>query len=293
MSHEAAIPRSPDPADPADPAGQLDTVVEISGVAREFAGRRPILFAPRPPGTMALDGIDLAIPRGARFGIVGESGSGKTTLVRLIAGLDRPTTGRVTVNGRDPYPAGRGVQMVFQDPGGSLDPRMRIKDIVAEPLDAAGDRKDRDDRVKAVLAAVGLDPGAADRYPHQFSGGQRQRISIARAIIADPPVLIADEAVSALDVTVRATVLDLLARIAAERDLTLIFVSHDLSVVRRICDRVAVLQRGRLVETGLVADVFGNPRDEYTRALTDAVPTLAKSLAAARARAAGVSRSRG
>ncbi|MDQ2846183.1 MAG: ATP-binding cassette domain-containing protein [Actinomycetota bacterium] len=241
----------------------------------------------------ALQDINLSIPRGSAFGVVGESGSGKTTLMRIIAGLERAGSGQVLVNGTDITnlperklgALRKTLQVVFQDPMGSLDPRMRVGRIVAEPLVAQGISATAD-RVAEVLAQVGLEPDIVERYPHQFSGGQRQRISIARAIAPDPAVLIADEAVSALDVTVRAQILDLIADIATRRSLTLIFVSHDLSVIRRVCDRVAVLQNGRLVETGTAAQVYDHPQQGYTRRLLAAVPRLASSLQMARARAA-------
>lgn len=258
--------------------------ISMQGVGREFRRRGR-------PSVHALQSLDLEIPAGSRFGVVGESGSGKTTLLRLIAGLDRPTSGRILLDGADVTAAGVSgtgrLQVVFQDPMGSLNPRMRIRDIVAEPLRAGRHRPDLeiDARVDDVLRQVDLDPGVKDRYPHQFSGGQRQRISIARAIAPDPEVLLADEAVSALDVTVRATVLDLLDRITADRGLTLVFVSHDLSVIRRVCDRVAVLRNGALVETGAVEQVWADPQQAYTRDLLAAVPTLERALAAARARA--------
>lgn len=257
--------------------------ISMQAVGREFRrrGRDPV---------HALQSLDLEIPAGSRFGVVGESGSGKTTLLRLIAGLDRPTSGRILLDGADVTAAGISgtgrLQVVFQDPMGSLNPRMRIRDIVAEPLRAGRRRPDVEiaARVDDVLRQVDLDPQVKDRYPHQFSGGQRQRISIARAIAPDPEVLLADEAVSALDVTVRATVLELLDRITAERGLTLVFVSHDLSVIRRVCDRVAVLRGGALVETGTVEQVWSDPQQAYTRDLLAAVPTLERALAAARAR---------
>lgn len=276
-------------------ADATDAVVQLSDIGRVFrrSGGRQVA---------ALQGIDLAVPRGSAFGVVGESGSGKTTLIRIVAGLDRATSGRVVVDGTDitDLPEKRlgslrsTLQVVFQDPMGSLDPRMRIGRIVAEPLLAQHRQRDGrrtesqavDARVAEVLGQVGLEPDIVHRYPHQFSGGQRQRISIARAIAPDPAVLIADEAVSALDVTVRAQILDLIADIAARRSLTLMFVSHDLSVIRRVCDHVAVLQSGRLVETGPTAEVYRHPRQEYTRQLLAAVPRLASSLEMARARAA-------
>ncbi|MGI8416236.1 MAG: ABC transporter ATP-binding protein [Nakamurella sp.] len=268
-----------------------DAVVSLTGVGRVFrrSGGQSVT---------ALQDITLSIPRGSAFGVVGESGSGKTTLMRIIAGLERAGSGQVLVNGTDITnlpekklgALRKTLQVVFQDPMGSLDPRMRIGRIVAEPLVAQGlvtqRRAATTDRVAEVLAQVGLEPDIVERYPHQFSGGQRQRISIARAIAPDPAVLIADEAVSALDVTVRAQILDLIADIATRRSLTLIFVSHDLSVIRRVCDRVAVLQNGRLVETGTAAQIYDHPQQDYTRRLLAAVPRLASSLQMARARAA-------
>ncbi|WP_353647466.1 ABC transporter ATP-binding protein [Nakamurella sp. A5-74] len=258
-------------------------MIELQGVSRTFHSRGREV--------QALQDVSLSIPRGSAYGIVGESGSGKSTMMRLIAGLDTPSAGRVTVNGTDITglperrlgPLRRSLQVVFQDPMGSLDPRMRIGRIVAEPLVAQG-HADPAARVREVLGQVDLDPEIVNRYPHQFSGGQRQRISIARAIAPDPEILVADEAVSALDVTVRAQILDLIADIAAARSLTLVFVSHDLSVVRRVCDQVAVLQRGRIVESGPVAEVYDRPQQDYTRQLLAAVPDLQQSLALARAR---------
>lgn len=221
--------------------------------------------------TTALDGVSLDIEAGDRLGIVGESGSGKSTLVRSLVGLQTPTSGTVV---RTPD-----AQLVFQDPRSSLDPRMRVRDIVAEPLTArrlrgswpAGARRER---VGEVLAQVGLDVAEADRYPHEFSGGQRQRIAIARALAPRPKVLFADEPVSALDVSVRAQVLNLLTDLVRAEDLTLVLVSHDLAVVRHLCDRVLVMHRGRIVEQGSADEVYHHPRHEYTRELLAAVPSL-------------------
>jgi peptide/nickel transport system ATP-binding protein len=269
----------------------MTAAVELRGVGRQFQRRR--VSPLRPAGVVdALTDVTLTIPRGSRFGVVGESGSGKTTLMRLIAALDRPTAGRIVVDGTDitgrpERQLGflrRELQIVFQDPMGSLNPRMRIGDIVAEPLHVMR-RPDIPATVRRALEDVGLDGSAARRFPHQFSGGQRQRISIARAIAPDPRILIADEAVSALDVTIRAQILELIGRLAAHHEMTLIFVSHDLSVIRHVCDRVAVLQSGRLVETGATAEVYDHPAEPYTRELLAAVPTLTKSLALARRRA--------
>nr|WP_208407112.1 ATP-binding cassette domain-containing protein [Amycolatopsis granulosa] len=236
----------------------------------------------RPREVHALRGVSFTVEAGQRFGIVGESGSGKSTIVRLLAGLDRPTAGEIVFEGRriDGLPERKlgflrsAVQVVFQDPMGSLDPRMRVRDIIAEPLG----RRDPD-RVAELLIAVGLPPDAAGRYPHQFSGGQRQRISIARALAPRPRVLVADEPVSALDVSVRKQILDLLAELTERFDLTLVFVSHDLAVVRRVCDTVAVMRRGELVEMGAVDQVYDEPRHPYTRELIAAAPNLRAELA--------------
>ncbi|MFD1934990.1 MULTISPECIES: ATP-binding cassette domain-containing protein [Nonomuraea] len=232
------------------------------------------------PEVRALNGVSLDVRRGERFGIVGESGSGKSTLLRLLCGLDQPTSGTISFEGR-PIVGRRerdlrflrdDLQIVFQDPMSSLDPRMRVRDIVAEPLVALG--RPAGDRVAALLAEVGLPASAADRYPHQFSGGQRQRIAIARALAPEPKVLVADEAVSALDVSVRGQILNLLADLIDTHGLTLVFVSHDLSVVRHVCESVAVMHRGSIVERGPVDEVWAEPRHEYTRTLLQAVPTL-------------------
>ncbi|HKM24226.1 MAG TPA: ATP-binding cassette domain-containing protein, partial [Corynebacterium sp.] len=209
--------------------------------------------------TKALDDVSLVVHRGERLGVVGGSGSGKTTLLRQLAGLDSPTSGTVRVDA--------GVQVVFQDPQSSLNPRLRVGRSVAE---GGGDRS----RVLEVLAEVGLPPDAAERYPHQFSGGQRQRISIARAVAGKPEILLADEPVSALDVSVRAQVLELLDRLVDEYGLTLVFISHDLSVVREVCSTVAVMHKGRIVEHGPTEEVWADPQDEYTRSLLAAIPRI-------------------
>jgi ABC-type glutathione transport system ATPase component len=259
--------------------------VSVRDVVRVYRRPRRSPFAPAPTVT-ALRGVSLDVARGQRFGIVGESGSGKSTLLRIIAALDRPTAGTVHIDGEDitslPERRLRGLrhrlQLVFQDPMGSLDPRMRVRDIVAEPLVALGHPAHRE-RVAELLTAVGLSPDAADRYPHQFSGGQRQRISIARALAPRPHILVADEPVSALDVSVRAQVLNLVTDLVDELSLTLVFVSHDLSVIRRVCDSVAVLHDGEMVESGPVEQVYDDPQHDYTRRLVSAIPTLRRALA--------------
>jgi ABC-type glutathione transport system ATPase component len=269
-------------------SGDREAVITARAVVRRY--RRPRRSLTRPgPVVQALRGVDLDIGYGERFGIVGESGSGKSTLIRLLAGLDRPTSGSIRFAGKEIARAPerslkflrRDLQMVFQDPMGSLDPRMKVGDIIREPLIALG-HPDARGRVAELLDAVGLPAAAADRYPHQFSGGQRQRISIARALSPRPKVLVADEPVSALDVSVRAQILNLLMDLVDEFSLTLVFVSHDLSVVRHVCDTVAVMRDGEIVERGATESVYDNPRHPYTQALLAAAPTLEKALAAHR-----------
>jgi oligopeptide/dipeptide ABC transporter ATP-binding protein len=260
-------------------------VIVVEDLVRDYQRARTSLTRPGPV-VHALRGVSFEVAVGERFGIVGESGCGKSTLLRLIAGLDRPTSGRVVVEGTDiaPLPERRlrflrdRLQMVFQDPMSSLDPRMRVRDIVAEPLVAQGNRAP-DARVTELLVEVGLPAAAVQRYPHQFSGGQRQRISIARALAPAPGLLLADEPVSALDVSVRAQVLNLISDLVDELELTLVFVSHDLSVVRHLCDRVAVMNAGEIVETGPVEQVWRDPQHPYTRRLLAAVPTMERALA--------------
>jgi ABC-type glutathione transport system ATPase component len=264
-----------------------DPAIRVTNVVRDYPRPRTSLLRPAPV-VHALRGVSLEVRAGERFGIVGESGCGKSTLLRILAGLDRATSGQVVVEGTDitRLPERRlrflreSMQLVFQDPMSSLDPRMRIRDIIAEPLVAQG-HPASGERVAQLLDEVGLSADAADRYPHQFSGGQRQRISIARALAPGPRILVADEPVSALDVSVRAQVLNLISDLVDELSLTLIFVSHDLSVVKHVCDRVAVMNQGRIVETGPTAEVYAAPAHPYTRKLVSAIPTLQRALAGA------------
>ncbi|WP_405562852.1 dipeptide ABC transporter ATP-binding protein [Streptomyces sp. NBC_01180] len=243
-------------------------LVEAVGVRRVF-GRGGSALA-------AVDGVSLAVHRGETLGIVGESGSGKTTLGRMLVGLLEPTSGRL-------HRAGR-VQMVFQDPVSSLNPRRSIGESVADPLRARGDRDESliRDRVRDLLGRVGLDAAQYGRYPHEFSGGQRQRVGIARALAAEPELIVCDEAVSALDVTTQAQVTALLAELQRELGLALVFIAHDLAVVRQVSDRVAVMRQGRIVEEGEADTVYGAPQDPYTKQLLAAVPTLDPVLAAVR-----------
>ncbi|NKY10091.1 dipeptide ABC transporter ATP-binding protein [Cellulomonas hominis] len=262
------------------PAGQAPApLLAATELTRTYVRSRGPLG--RSSTLAALRGVSFDVRPGQRFGIVGESGCGKSTLLRLLTGLDRATSGSVTVEGREITGQSDArlrwlrsdVQIVFQDPMGSLDPRMRVRDIVTEPLRGVP-RDERDARAAELMADVDLPVSALDRYPHQFSGGQRQRIAIARALSVRPRVLVADEAVSALDVSVRAQVLNLLQDLVAEHDLTLVFVSHDLHVVRHACDTVAVMNAGRIVECGPTEAVFADARHPYTTALLRAAPRI-------------------
>jgi oligopeptide/dipeptide ABC transporter ATP-binding protein len=262
-----------------------DLVLEAAGLVRHFGGRRE-LFS-RTPLVRAVDGVDLAVRRGETFAIVGESGCGKSTLSRLLLRLIEPTSGSVIVDGEDVTAAApdavrrlrRKIQMIFQDPFSSLNPRMSVGDLIGEPIATHGLAKGADlpREVRRLLDLVGLLPEHASRYPHEFSGGQRQRIGIARALASRPAILIGDEPVSALDVSIRAQILNLLEDLKAELGLTLILVSHDLSVVRHTADRVAVMYLGRIVEEAPTEALFGRPRHPYTAALIAAVPSAEPS----------------
>jgi ABC-type glutathione transport system ATPase component len=278
MVESVSIPGLQREADP-------QSAISVRNVIRDYHRPRTSLLHPSPP-VHALRGVSFDVEHGERFGIVGESGCGKSTLLRIISGLDRPTSGSVMVEGTEitGMPERRlkflreRLQLVFQDPMGSLDPRMRVGDIIAEPLRAQGHRRQKA-RVEELLESVGLRRDAVDRYPHQFSGGQRQRISIARALAPKPKIIVADEPVSALDVSVRAQVLNLIVDLVDQLGLTLVFVSHDLSVIRRVCSRVAVIYQGEIVEIGPIERIYENPQHPYTRKLIAAVPTLGKALA--------------
>ncbi|KAA5830605.1 ABC transporter ATP-binding protein [Saccharopolyspora hirsuta] len=230
----------------------------------------------------AVDDVDLAVRAGAALGIVGESGSGKSTLLRMLLALEEPDSGAVRYRGHELRAGDAGklrwfrreVQAVFQDPRGSLNPRWTVGRSIAEPLGCLGLDGDHAERVTEVLADVGLEPDVADRHPHEFSGGQCQRIALARAIAPGPRVLIGDEPVSAVDISTRAQVLELLGRLVRERELTLIFVSHDLGVVRHLCDDVVIFRAGRAVERGPAAEVLTTPSQPYTRRLVDSVPRM-------------------
>ncbi|MBV9582143.1 MAG: ABC transporter ATP-binding protein [Chloroflexi bacterium] len=253
------------------PAGVSEQVVfRVEHVSRHFRLPRTKLLA---PGRVlaAVDDVSFELQREECLGIVGESGSGKTTLMKLLLGLEKPDQGSVTYTGQS---LRREVQVVFQDPASALDPRMRVGDIVLEPLRVLRVAGDQRARLAELMEAVGLPLAYARRYAHEFSGGQRQRIAIARALAPAPRVLIGDEPVSALDVSVRAQILNLLEDLREQLHLTLVLVSHDLSVVRHMSDRVIVMQQGRIVEQGATREVFRSPQHPYTRLLLEAIPRL-------------------
>ena len=259
-----------------------ETIMRARGLSRDYPTPRTRGFgrAERTPG---LVDVDISVLAGSAVGIIGESGSGKSTLVRLLLGLDVATAGSVEVDGRAVDARGsarslhwlrRTTGVVFQDPYASLDPRMSVGRIVGEPLWALGIEGDRRARVREVLEQVGLEPDMAERFPHEFSGGQRQRIALARAIVHRPRILVGDEPLSALDVTVRAQILRLVARLRVEEQLTLVLVSHDIGVVQNVCDQVVVMKDGRIVEQGPTEKVLLQPQAAYTRRLLASIPTL-------------------
>ena len=256
-------------------------LLELADVVRHYTLPRERLFEPAPK-VHALNGVSLGVEAGRSLGVVGESGSGKSTLARLAMALERPTSGSVRFEGTDlnalPAEALRRMrqhfQMVFQDPYGSLDPRQKVARIVGEPLNAQGgaDAATQRRRVGETLEAVGLRAADLDKYPHEFSGGQRQRIAIARALVTRPKLIVADEPVSALDVSVQAQVLNLLLDLQAEFGITYLLISHDLAVVDLVCDEVLVLQHGRVVERGDPDRLFKAPEHPYTQRLLAAAP---------------------
>ncbi|MBE2216401.1 MAG: dipeptide ABC transporter ATP-binding protein [Opitutaceae bacterium] len=260
-----------------------DTILEIENLRVHFPVRRGF-FVQRAAGTVkAVDGVSFTVGRGEVLGLVGESGCGKSTLARTIVQLVPATSGSIRIEGRD-LTTLRGreqrtlrtqVQMVFQDPYASLNPRMTVADTLAEPLLVHGraSRADAAAQVAELMERVGLAPRLARKYPHEFSGGQRQRIAIARALALRPRLVIADEPVSALDVSIQAQILNLLASLVREMGLSMLFIAHDLSVVKHISDRIAVMYLGKVVELGTAADVIERPSHPYTRALISAIPS--------------------
>ena len=258
------------------------SLIEARGLTRAFDVRKKSAFE-RTHTQTALAPTDLDVVEGSSLGIIGESGSGKSTLIRLLLGLDRPTAGTVAIDGRpvDATASAKSLHwlrretgLVFQDPYASLDPRLTAAQIIGEPLWALGIAGDHRARISDVLVQVGLEPEMASRYPHEFSGGQRQRIAIARAIVHGPRILVGDEPLSALDVTVRAQILELLIELRQTSALTLLLVSHDIGVVQNLCDAVVVMKDGEIVERGTTADVLLRPQHAYTQALLAAIPVI-------------------
>ena len=276
-------------------------LLEVVDLVKVYRLARPGWFAPHAT-RRAVDGVSLTIHPGRSFGVVGESGSGKSTLARAVMALEQPTAGMVRLDGHSLFDlspralraARAEMQMIFQDPYGSLDPRQRVGRIVAEPLInlAHVTRVQRAARVLESLRAVGLIATDADKYPHEFSGGQRQRIAIARALVTRPKLVVADEPVSALDVSIQAQVLNLMSDLQREAGVTFFLISHDLAVVGHLCDDVAVMFRGRFVETGPAAALFSAPEHPYTRELIDAAPKLEEAPIVAVERAAATTRRR-
>ncbi|MGW2102937.1 ABC transporter ATP-binding protein [Streptomyces olivaceoviridis] len=260
-----------------------EPILEVSGLVKHYPLTQGILFKKQVGAVRAVDGVDFTLDRGETLGIVGESGCGKSTVAKMLVSLERPTAGAIRYKGEDITRLSgralkavrRNIQMVFQDPYTSLNPRMTVGDIIGEPYEIhpeAAPKGDRRRRVQELLDVVGLNPEYVNRYPHQFSGGQRQRIGIARGLALRPEIIVADEPVSALDVSVQAQVVNLLGRLQSEFDLSYLFIAHDLSIVRHISDRVAVMYLGRIVETGTGAEIYDHPTHPYTQALLSAVP---------------------
>jgi ABC-type oligopeptide transport system ATPase subunit len=257
-------------------------LVEVRNLTKHFA-RGGGLFSAASL-VRAVDHVSFEIAEGETFGLVGESGSGKSTIGRCMLRLITPSSGEIWFRGEDVLSfdrarlraARRDMQMIFQDPYSSLNPRMRVRDIVEEPLiiHQIGSRPERRDQVRELFRLVGLDPAHLERYPHEFSGGQRQRIGFARALALRPSFIVADEPVSALDVSIQAQVINLLLDLQQQLKLTYLFIAHDLRLVRQICSRTAVMYLGKIVESGNTASIFENPRHPYTRALLSAIPTM-------------------
>ncbi|MFB4319467.1 ABC transporter ATP-binding protein [Actinomadura sp. 21ATH] len=265
-------------------------ILEVRGLVKHYPVAQGVVFKREVGRIKAVDGIDLELRRGETLGVVGESGCGKSTLARLLMAAERPTAGTVRFDGRDVFALPRRelralrrrVQMVLQDPYSSLNPRMTVGDIVGEPFaihPEVAPKGERRARVRELLELVGLDPDHDSRYPHQFSGGQRQRVGIARALALRPEVIVCDEPVSALDVSVQAQVMNLLEELQDELGLAYVFIAHDLAAVRHISDRIAVMYLGKVVETGDETRIYEHPTHPYTQALLSAVPVPDPELA--------------
>lgn len=284
MAHGDTGAPAPGAAAPRPPtAGPPEPVLEVRDLVKHFPLTRGVLLKKQVGAVQAVDGVSFDLHRGETLGIVGESGCGKSTVARLLVGLERPTAGQIryrgedigTLSGRALKAVRRNIQMVFQDPYTSLNPRMTVGDIIGEPYEIhpeVAPKGARRRKVQELLEVVGLDPEYVNRYPHQFSGGQRQRIGIARGLALRPEIIVADEPVSALDVSVQSQVVNLLEQLQDEFDLSYVFIAHDLSVVRHISDRIAVMYLGRLAELGTDEQIYEHPTHPYTQALLSAVP---------------------
>ncbi|MPY74038.1 MAG: ATP-binding cassette domain-containing protein [Alphaproteobacteria bacterium] len=281
MSEATAIRKSE--ATPTPQPGLQENLIEVRNLKMHFPVTEGIIIPKVVAHVKAVDGITFSIKKGETLGLVGESGCGKTTTGRCILQLEKPTAGDILYNGvnlnglgnKEMSPYRQKIQVIFQDPYSSLNPRMKIREILSEPMrvhNIVPDSHARDKRVLELLNVVGLTPRFADRYPHEMSGGQRQRIGIARALAMNPEFIVCDEAVSALDVSIQAQVINLLEDLRDEFGLTYLFIAHDLSVVRHLCHRVAVMYLGKMVELADCDELFDNPMHPYTRALLDAVP---------------------
>ncbi|MEV7462075.1 ABC transporter ATP-binding protein [Streptomyces rubiginosohelvolus] len=265
------------------PYTEGDPILQVRGLAKHYPLTQGILFKRQIGAVRAVDGVDFDLYAGETLGIVGESGCGKSTVAKMLVHLERPTAGAIRYKGEDISQLSgralkavrRNIQMVFQDPYTSLNPRMTVGDIIGEPYEIhpeVAPKGSRRQKVQDLLDVVGLNPEYINRYPHQFSGGQRQRIGIARGLALNPEIIVADEPVSALDVSVQAQVVNLLDRLQAEFNLSFVFIAHDLSIVRHISDRVGVMYLGRIVEIGSDAEIYDHPTHPYTQALLSAVP---------------------
>ncbi|MER8008977.1 dipeptide ABC transporter ATP-binding protein [Streptomyces sp. NPDC094149] len=264
-------------------AERAEPILEVSGLVKHYPLTRGIVIRKQVGAVKAVDGVDFTLHKGETLGIVGESGCGKSTVAKMLVNLERPTQGLIRYKGEDIGKLSaralksvrRNIQMVFQDPYTSLNPRMTVGDIIGEPYEIhpeVAPKGDRRKKVQELLDVVGLNPEYINRYPHQFSGGQRQRIGIARGLALRPEVIVADEPVSALDVSVQAQVVNLLDRLQSEFELSYVFIAHDLSIVRHISDRVGVMYLGRIVEIGRDEEIYDHPTHPYTQALLSAVP---------------------